>query len=192
MSLQEPDLSDVGRRELLALARASIDAALPHGVMTAPPPLPLTPALAALRASFVTLRIDHELRGCCGTIEPQRSLAEDVWRNAWASAFADPRFPPLTLAEWPRVDVHVSVLTPPAPMGVSDELDLLRQLRPRIDGLVLELDGARATFLPAVWDQIEDPERFVQQLKMKAGWPPEFWSSAIRVSRYQAEDFGEE
>src|SRR5262245_36056883 len=149
MSLIDPE-----RRELLALARASIDAALPGGVMTAAPPLPRTPELAALRASFVTLRLGPELRGCCGTIEPQRSLAEDVWRNAWASAFADPRFPPLTLAEWPQVHLHISVLTSPQAMSVVDERDLLRQVRPHVDGLVLELDGTRATFLPAVWEQI--------------------------------------
>lgn len=189
MSLAAPE-----RRELLALARASIDAALatqPTGRMAPFTPAPLPPGLGVQRSSFVTLRCSAELRGCCGTLEASRPLAEDVWRNAWAAAFSDYRFPPLTAAEWPQVKLHLSLLTIPEPLDVTSEEELLAALRPSIDGLILESDTRRATFLPAVWEQLPDPAQFVRQLKLKAGWPATYWSDGLRVWRYETESFGE-
>jgi uncharacterized protein len=182
------------RRELLALARASIDSAL------ASPARQLVPFTAAMlsaslmvrRSSFVTLRRGDELRGCCGTLEAPRPLAEDVWRNAWAAAFSDYRFPQLTAAEWPQVSLHLSLLTPPELLHIATEGQLLAELRPSVDGLILESDTGRATFLPAVWEQIPEPVQFVQQLKMKAGWPAGYWSDRVRAYRYTTESFGEE
>jgi AmmeMemoRadiSam system protein A len=185
-------LGPAQRRQLLALARTSIESALPHGDLAPQPPAEWTPELLALRSSFVTLRIDRELRGCCGTLDAPRPLAEDVWRNAWASGFRDPRFAPLTPHEWLRSELQISVLTPAAPMYVASEQDLLAELRPGVDGLILVLGASRVTFLPAVWDQIADPQIFVRQLKLKAGWRADFWSPHIRVSRYESESFGEE
>ncbi|MGH8175979.1 MAG: AmmeMemoRadiSam system protein A [Steroidobacter sp.] len=185
-------LNTAQRRQLLALARSSIDSALGRGEFVEPPLAALPVDLMTLQSSFVTLRIERELRGCCGTLESTRSLAEDVWRNAWASAFRDPRFLPLTPEEWSQSDIHVSVLTSAQPMRVANEEDLLSQLRPRVDGLILELGASRATFLPAVWEQIRDPVQFVRELKFKAGWPADFWSPQIRVSTYRSESFGEE
>jgi AmmeMemoRadiSam system protein A len=184
------------RRELLALARASIDSTLSSGsaVRQLAPfdTALLSPELTLRRSSFVTLRRGEELRGCCGTLEAPRPLAEDVWRNAWAAAFNDYRFPPLTAAEWPHMNVHLSLLTVPEPLDVATEEQLLAVLRPSIDGLILESAAGRATFLPAVWEQIPDPVQFVRQLKMKAGWPATYWSSDVRCSRYTTESFGEE
>jgi AmmeMemoRadiSam system protein A len=178
---------------LLALARTSIEAALRRGGAYVEPQLQDLPAdLLAPRSSFVTLRIDGELRGCIGTLEAPRPLGEDVWRNAHAAAFSDPRFQPLTPAEWRRCGLHISVLTTPERMTVESEHDLLRQLRVRVDGLILELGAARVTFLPAVWDLIDEPAVFLRQLKLKAGWRPDFWSPEIRVWRYEAENFGED
>jgi AmmeMemoRadiSam system protein A len=189
MSLDTPE-----RRELLALARASIDSALathPAGQMVPFTPALLLPGLTVRRSSFVTLRRGEELRGCCGTLEAQRLLAEDVWRNAWAAAFSDYRFPPLTAAEWPSVSLHLSLLTVPERLDVASEEQLLAVLRPAIDGLILDTDKARATVQPAVWEQLPDPAQFVRQLKMKAGWPATYWSDRVRVSRYETESFGE-
>jgi AmmeMemoRadiSam system protein A len=184
------------RRELLALARASIDATLSSGsAVRGLVPLttaPLLPGLTVRRSSFVTLRHGEELRGCCGTLDAPRPLAEDVWRNAWAAAFNDYRFPPLTATEWPHMNVHLSLLTVPEPLDIATEEQLLDLLRPSIDGLVLESDAGRATFLPAVWEQIPDPVQFVRQLKMKAGWSATYWSSSVRCSRYTTESFDEE
>jgi uncharacterized protein len=189
MSLDTPE-----RHELLALARASIDSALatqPAGQMAPFTPALLLPGLTVRRSSFVTLRRGDELRGCCGTLDAPRLLAEDVWRNAWAAAFSDHRFPPLTAAEWPYVNLHLSLLTVPEPLDVTSEEQLLAALRPSVDGLILESDTGRATFLPAVWEQLPDPAQFVRQLKMKAGWSATYWSDCVRVSRYETESFGE-
>lgn len=185
------DLSREARFELLQLARRSIELALPHGELQPCPPC-AAPLLETLRSTFVTLRNDAELRGCCGSVAATRPLAHDVWRNAWASAFRDPRFPPLTASEWPTLNVHISVLTEPEPVFVASEEELLAGLRPGVDGLILELGAARATFLPAVWEQLPDARSFVNQLKIKAGWSMSFWSPQIRVSRYETESFGEE
>ena len=135
MNLATPE-----RRELLALARGSIDSALTNGQSAGEPaPFPaavVSPALAVRRSSFVTLRRGEELRGCCGTLEAPRPLAEDVWRNAWAAAFSDYRFPPLTAAEWAQVHLHLSLLTPPERLDVMTEAQLLAVLRPEVDGLI--------------------------------------------------------
>ncbi|MGH8237012.1 MAG: AmmeMemoRadiSam system protein A [Steroidobacteraceae bacterium] len=191
MSLDTPE-----RHELLALARASIYSALSNG-RNSGEFVPFTAsalpdALTVRRSSFVTLHLNHELRGCCGTLDAPRPLAEDVWRNAWAAAFSDYRFPPLTAAEWPQVSLHLSLLTRPEPLEVTNEAQLLTLLRPAIDGLILESATGRATFLPAVWEQIPDPAQFVRQLKMKAGWPVTYWSNRVRCFRYATESFGEE
>jgi uncharacterized protein len=155
------------------------------------PTLDLPSALTESRGSFVTLRIRKQLRGCCGNLTANRSLAEDIWRNAWASAFADPRFPPLEADEWCDTEVHISVLSPLEPLAVVNEEELLDRLRPNIDGLVLERDDARATFLPEVWYQLPDPQEFLEHLKQKAGWPAGSWSPHIRAWRYTTESFGE-
>jgi AmmeMemoRadiSam system protein A len=179
------------RSELLRLARASIEAGLDSGAL-APFPGTSSPALLEQRATFVTLHRGDRLRGCCGSIEPRYSLAEDVWRNAWASSFADPRFDPLTRDEYADLHVHISVLTRLERIQATTEDELLANIRPGIDGLLLALGTARATFLPAVWESLPAPQDFLRQLKLKAGWLPTFWSSQIQAWRYTTESFGEE
>jgi AMMECR1 domain-containing protein len=94
--------------------------------------------------------------------------------------------------EWPQVSLHLSLLTVPEPLEVTTEEQLLAVLRPSVDGLILESDIGRATFLPAVWEQLPDPVLFVRHLKMKAGWPATYWSSRVRAYRYTTESFGED
>ena len=179
------------RSALLALAARSIEYGLEAGSL-GPLDTPVELAdVARPGASFVTLRIARALRGCCGSIEARRALAEDVWRNAWASAFADPRFPALTREEYTRAHLHIAVLDELEPVFVTSELELCGLLRPNIDGLVLELGHARATFLPAVWQQLPTPIAFVRELKIKAGLDPQLWHQDIRLWRYAVEEFGE-
>lgn len=185
------DLDPQDRRELLALARESIEAALPSGELLPCVQKAFAPQLLQRRSSFITLHARGELRGCCGTIDALHPLAEDVWRNAWASAFGDHRFARLSASEWPHVDLHVSLLSQPEPLSVRDESELIDRLRPYVDGLILELGSSRATFLPTVWQQLCDRQRFVRQLKVKAGWPATFWSPQIRIWRFTTESFGE-
>jgi AmmeMemoRadiSam system protein A len=181
------------RSRLLALARQSIESGLSALRWVPMPSLELPAPLAEERGSFVTLRIHKRLRGCCGNLSANRSVSEDVWRNAWASAFADPRFPPLEAEEWEQsgTDVHISVLSPLESVVVTDEHELLELLRPNVDGLVLERDDSRATFLPDVWEHLPEPVDFVRHLKQKAGWPASSWSPHIKVWRYTTESFGE-
>lgn len=184
-------LDSHARSKLLSIARDSIESGLAALRWVAMPTMELPQALQEQGASFVTLRVRGQLRGCCGNLDAERSLAEDVWRNAWASAFADPRFTPLEAEEWRDADVHISVLSPLEQLTIGSEAELLDTLRPNIDGLVLERDDSRATFLPDVWENLPNPHEFVSHLKQKAGWPATSWSPHIKVWRYSTQSFGE-
>lgn len=148
---------------------------------------PAHTALAQPGATFVTLTLHDNLRGCIGTLEAWRSLAEDVCSNARAAAFRDPRFPPLSRDEWATTSVEVSLLQPPTALDFVDEEDARRQLRPGIDGLILEFGGHCGTFLPQVWESLPDPHDFLCQLKRKAGLPADFWAPGIRLLRYEVQ-----
>ena len=140
-------------------------------------------------ACFVTLNLNGLLRGCIGSLEAHQPLVNDVAYNAHAAAFSDPRFPPVSSDELENLEFHISVLTPAVAMTFKSEDDLLKQIRPGIDGLVLEEGHHRGTFLPAVWESLPDAESFLQHLKQKAGLPQNYWSDNIKVSRYTTESF---
>ncbi len=143
--------------------------------------------LRARQASFVTLtqKRGGALRGCIGSLQAHRALAEDVVANARAAAFADPRFRKLGADELAHVDVEVSLLAAPRRVAFADHADLIAQLVPGEDGIVLDCDGRRATFLPQVWASIPDREQFIAQLKAKAGLP-QVASARCKVWRYRA------
>jgi len=170
-------------------AKNAVEYKLQHGtplnVDTTSYPLPLR----KLGASFVTLKKHGELRGCIGTLEAHRPLVEDVTHNAHAAAFTDPRFPPVSKQELPELEYHLSVLTPATPMRFESEKNLLEQIRPGIDGLVLKDGSHRSTFLPAVWESLPDAVQFLQHLKLKAGLPKNHWSNTLKISRYTTESF---
>ena len=173
---------------LLDLARASIANGLKQGRALPVKPEDYSPALQSPGACFVTLQIRQQLRGCIGSLEAYRPLVEDVAENAFAAAFRDPRFAPLSEAEFPRLDYHISILSPTEPLSFTSENDLLKKLRPGVDGLVLEERGHRGTFLPSVWEQLPEPRQFLAQLKVKASLPADYWSDSIRIERYTVED----
>ncbi len=150
------------------------------------------PELAEQRATFVTLTIDGRLRGCIGSILPQRALIDDVIENARAAAFKDPRFPPLSAEEFPRVAIEVSLLTLPRPLPYEDVADLRRKIRPGVDGVIIRFDGRQATFLPSVWEQLPDFEKFFEHLCLKAGLPADCLRLHPDVYVYQAEKIAEE
>jgi AmmeMemoRadiSam system protein A len=116
-----------------------------------------------------------------------RPLVVDVAENAFAAAFEDPRFPPLSENELEDLDIHISVLSPPEAMTIKDEANLIAQLRPGVDGLIIEDGARRATFLPAVWEDLPDRMDFLSHLKRKAGMRPDHWSRTFRAFRYAAE-----
>lgn len=135
-------------------------------------------------ATFVTLTLDGNLRGCIGSLQAYRELAEDVRHNALSAAFQDPRFLPLTRDEFSLIEVEVSLLTEVQPISFSDETDAVAQLRPGIDGIVFESGRFRSTFLPQVWEQLPQPRDFLAMLKRKAGLPDDFWSNDVKLARY--------
>ncbi|MBL1217042.1 MAG: AmmeMemoRadiSam system protein A [Planctomycetes bacterium] len=145
------------------------------------------PVLIEPRATFVTIRHHQDLVGCIGTLQPVRPLAQDVSHNAYAAGFEDPRSPGVTRSMLPHLDIHISLLNPPRVLECETEQDLLTQLRPGVDGLILEDGFRRATFLPAVWESIGDPVEFVHQLKRKAGLAPDHWSNTMKCSCYTVE-----
>lgn len=162
-------LQPAQHRTLLEVAHGSIAYGLEHGRAPTLDPEDYEEALRQVRASFVTLNLDGRLRGCIGALEAREALVLDVNRHAYASAFSDPRFPPVEPAEAPRLHVHISVLSPHSPIRFTSEDELLAALRPGTDGLVIEGRGRRATFLPSVWESLPEPGSFLAHLKTKAG-----------------------
>jgi AmmeMemoRadiSam system protein A len=112
-----------------------------------------------------------------------------VAENALGAAFRDPRFPELSAAEWPQCQVEVSLLSAPRPIRFTDEPDLLRQIRAGEDGLILEAEGRRATFLPQVWQGVPDKRAFLGELLRKAGLPADTRLGVCKISRYRVMKF---
>ena len=177
----------VERQTLLKIARASINEGLTKKRPLMVNVTEYSEQLQQERACFVTLQEQEQLRGCIGSLQAHRALVEDVAENAFAAAFRDPRFSELTAAEYKKITIHISVLSSPELMHFSSEADLLRQLRPGIDGLILADGFHRGTFLPSVWEQLPTPKMFLMHLKNKAGLPAEHWSNSIQIERYTAE-----
>ena len=146
-------------------------------------------ALQQQRATFVTLHLNHQLRGCIGTLEAHQPLVLDVAHNAHAAASTDPRFMPVTASELDNLEIHISILNPSEELEFDSEQDLIRQIRPGIDGLIMQDEHNRGTFLPSVWEQLPDPTEFIQHLKLKAGLPVNHWSDTLKVWRYTSNSF---
>lgn len=172
---------------LLAIARNAIEKQFGRNAQT----VISHPALASPAATFVTLTQNGALRGCIGSLEAYRPLAQDVAENAIAAAFRDPRFSPLGDDELERTRIEVSLLEKPEPLDFKDEADALAQLRPGLDGLILTHGNRRATFLPQVWESLAEPQRFLSQLKLKAGLPAYFWDEDIALARYGVQKWKE-
>jgi len=185
-------LSESDRVTLLSIARAAIVAA------AAGQPLPdldlaaLSPTLSEPRATFVTLNEYHQLRGCIGGLYAIAPLALDVQQHAQRAALDDPRFSPVRPDEVPHLHIEISVLTKPELIPHISPEDLLSQVRPHLDGLILATGYHRATFLPQVWDKVPDKVRFFEMLSDKMGASPNAWRDpTTEVYRYQVEEFAE-
>ena len=177
---------------LLRLAREAMECGVKREKL---PPLDqtsLTPRLREEGASFVTLMVRGQLRGCIGALEPYQSLAEDVREHAVAAALEDPRFPPVSERELTGIQLEVSRLTRPVPLQYTDADDLLSKLRPHVDGVILRDEYRRATFLPQVWEKIPDTVEFLNNLCYKMGAHPDLWRTKhLDVLTYQVEEFHE-
>jgi AmmeMemoRadiSam system protein A len=185
------DLSEENQRILLTLARETIAYGCSSGVLPDMDTTDYPENLCQPVATFVTLQKQGELRGCIGSLVPQRALIEDVTINAFASAFRDHRFNPVTLNELPSIQIEISMLSPMHLLEVSSEEELLRVLRPNVDGLLIRGDHHSATFLPQVWEQLPKPSDFIIHLKHKARLRKDEWPSDLRCFRYHCIKFCE-
>jgi AmmeMemoRadiSam system protein B/AmmeMemoRadiSam system protein A len=142
--------------------------------------------------TFVTLKIKGRLRGCIGSLTATETVLNGVKRNAVNAAFHDPRFSPLSKDELKRTEIEVSILSEPQPLAYRDGLDLIKKLRPHVDGVIIRKEHASATFLPQVWEQLPGPEDFLTHLCMKAGLPSDAWKNTeLEVLTYQVQYFEE-
>ncbi len=177
---------------LLRLARRSIEAAVNHKPL---PPLDrdgLPARLLQPGASFVTLTIRNELRGCVGALVPYGPLVDDVREHAVAAALEDRRFRPVSSDELPLLRIEISRLTLPEELEYNSPLELPDLIRPNIDGVTVFDGWQRATFLPQVWEKLPDTELFLDHLCQKMGAAPDLWRRRIlRVQTYQVEEFHE-
>jgi AmmeMemoRadiSam system protein A len=180
------------KQALLSLARTTLERSLRGHELQ---PLDLehaTPRLREAGASFITLTIQGDLRGCIGALEPYQPLLQDVREHALAAALEDPRFPPVVAAELDRIQIEISCLTVPHALEYRDAQDLLGHLRPNIDGVILRDGMRRATFLPQVWEKIPDKAQFLDNLCAKMGAAPDTWRRKhLEVLTYQVEEFHE-
>jgi len=183
-------LSHAHRQTLLSLAANSIR----HGFFQREPlPVVLSdhpPELHAWRSTFITLYLHDELQGCIGTLRAFRPLAFDVSSNAYEAAYSDPRARTLSESHLSEIKIHISVLSTLEPVSAGSEDELLAQVRPGIDGLIMRDLGRSGTLLPSVWENIPDAREFIQHVKRKAGYPPAYWSGSIQWFRYTTEYFG--
>jgi AmmeMemoRadiSam system protein A len=177
---------------LLGLGRSAIELAVNHQ------PLPglnleqYSPSLRENGASFVTLTLHGQLRGCIGALAPYQPLVQDVCEHAAAAALEDYRFAPVRPAEIPLLEIEISRLTAPEPLVYRLPEELLEKLRPGVDGVILHDGFRRATFLPQVWEQLEDKAEFLAHLCRKMGAPANLWQrKVLQVEIYQVEEFKE-
>jgi len=177
---------------LLRIAREAIEHAVRREKPARLDPSTMTPALREEGASFVTLTIHGQLRGCIGALEAYQPLAGDVHEHAIAAALEDPRFPRVREDELSRIQIEVSRLTRPVPLEYKDANDLLSKLRPHVDGVILRDGFHRATFLPQVWEKIPNPSEFLDNLCYKMGAHNDLWRTRhLDVLVYQVEEFHE-
>ena len=187
-ALDEQDVTGTAPgRHLLALARQAIA----HRLGLAQQPHPTRWWLAGVGATFVTLKQHGQVRGCVGTLEPRWPLGEDLLANAVHAAFDDPRFSPVDQTDWPEISVEVQVLSAPEPMTFADEADLLRQLQPHVDGLILECEGRRGAFLPHLWEEWPRKRQFLDHLRKSAGCNGHAPLRTCRIWRCRVAHFAE-
>jgi AmmeMemoRadiSam system protein A len=184
-------LRDTERDQLLQIARQSIRNGLRGGDALEVCLRDVPDALTSPLGVFVTLTRQDSLRGCIGAMQSSEPLAQSVAESAHGAAFHDPRFPRLAADELEQVVIEISILSPMEPLATTSRSDLLSTLRAEVDGLLLQDRHYRSTFLPKVWQQLPDPEDFLNHLLAKAGLPTDHWSTTLQFYRYRTISFNE-
>lgn len=186
------NLSEQEKEILLEIAREAISAVVEGKTL---PPIDAenySPLLKEQGTSFVTLTKNGRLRGCIGALEPYQPLVLDVQEHAAAAATRDYRFPNVRKEELPEIIIEISRLTPIKPLIFSKAEEIVKKLRPHVDGVLMKTENRRATFLPQVWEKVSDPEMFLNELCLKMGVNPDFWrKEPVEIYTYQVEEFEE-
>ncbi len=185
-------LNSIERNILLRIARESITDAANHRQISEIKLDTLPDSLNKIGASFVTLTKHGDLRGCIGALEAYQSLAQDVQDHAIAAATEDYRFSPVRPSELAEIHIEISYLTEPHNLDYAPPTELIKLLRPGIDGVIIGDGRRRATFLPQVWKQLPDPVEFLSHLCLKMGANSNLWrQQLLQVQTYQVEEFQE-
>lgn len=186
------DLTDNEKIKLLSIARDTIQQYLETGSIVEIDPKDLTPSLLENSASFVTLTESGSLRGCIGTLSAFQPLYLDIQERVIQAATEDYRFQPVRASELKNLAIEISVLTPSRPLTYSGPDDLVKKLRPGIDGVTIGIGASRATFLPQVWEELTDPKKFLSHLCQKMGYNANLWKEKpLNVETYQVIHFQE-
>lgn len=176
----------------MRIARDAIRAIINGNPLDKIDPASLSSKLCDPGASFVTLTLRGQLRGCIGTLEAYQPLALDVQEHAVSAATEDYRFPPLSGCELPLIKIEVSRLTPTTRVYYQHPNDLADLIKPGLDGVLIKDGFRRATFLPQVWKKIPNFNDFMTHLCQKMGAQPGLWREKIlEVYTYQVEEFKE-
>lgn len=180
----------IHRQQILTLAKNAIQYGLEHCERMQADHSVFPAILLEPKATFVTLKIGDNLRGCMGNLTAHESLVDSVSSNAFNAAFQDPRFPGLEPEEVGQLSINVSLLSSSQRIYAASEEELLQQLVPEVDGIILKEGTRSSTFLPDVWKKIPQPDEFLKQLKRKAGLPENYWSKSLVCERYTAISIG--
>ena len=189
---EPPDLTRERREELLALARTTLEGYLEDGTIAAYETD--DPVLARRSGAFVTLKergdpstgLRASLRGCIGHTRADGPLYQVVQHIAVAAATEDSRFPPLAKGELADITVEISVLSPFR--RVTD----VEQIEVGTHGLMIFEGNRQGLLLPQVpveegWGR----EKFLENLCLKAGLPPDCWTGRPTLYAFTAVVFGE-
>jgi len=177
----------VHKEQLLSIAKLAVTTVVTQHVSFQPTTQNYPKALQQQRACFVTLNINKKLRGCIGSLTAHQALYLEVAASAEAAAIHDPRFNRISDSELDQLEYHISILSPSSPITFKSEDDLMNQIRPNVDGLILSEGNQRGTFLPSVWESLPDVNDFLKHLKCKVGLSENYWSNSIQMSRYTTE-----
>jgi uncharacterized protein len=183
--IAENMLTEPQRQQLLDLARRAVTAQVTGVQLRVAASVARLPGASGV---FVTIKERGELRGCLGTLECRGDLAAEVARCAADAASEDPRFPPVASPELPDLSLEVSVLGPLERIDPADPATITIGRH----GLVAEDGHRRGLLLPQVateWNWTI--EQFLRQTCLKAGLPGDAWRHGARISRFDAEVFGD-
>jgi uncharacterized protein (TIGR00296 family) len=187
-------LSDQQGREIVALARKTLERFVERGEIPKAPETWPGDYLNQKRGIFVTLKGgDNSLRGCIGFPYPVKVLGNAVLEATIAAAASDPRFPEVSELELPCISIEASVLTFPQELDTTNPLELPKKVRIGVDGLMVSADGLSGLLLPQVATELSlSPAEFLSEVCMKAGLLPDTWlRKNTSVQTFQAEVFSE-